>query len=789
MFESWIIDFRYAVRRLLSRPTYAALAVLTIALGAAGTAAIFSVVRTLLLDPLPIAREEKVGVFWMQYSWREEEFLGLRPQFPGFQLVAAYRPGGGTMEVPDGPMRQVPGFTVSAELFDVLDIQPMLGRTFRPGEDIVGAERVAVLSHAFWKELGADPGIVGKPIRLGGNAYTVVGVMPRGFWFPNPMTRIWTTAQMNPGNQSGQYSLIGRVAEDESIAHMEAPLARLTQMLGEKFKYNDPRWARTRNASITPVREVLVGDVRPSLLATLVGMGVILLIGCSNVASLMLGQVDACTTEIAVRAALGANRQRLIQQLVIESLLIGLIAGASGAAIAAIGFGVLVESLPLGTLADTVRLDWTVFWTSMLSSLGAALLVSIIPGIALWRGRHLQSTIGTMRTTSVSKRGGRIEGSLVITQMALAVVVVAGAGLLIRSVENLRSIDPGLKVDDVAVIDAVMPGRFTADQRRRAIQDMLPLLDSLPGVTSVAAAHKLPLTGWGDSWAIAVRGRPPLNASTALRMVTADYFTTLRIPILRGRNFEHSDMRKSERVVIINEALADKFFPGEDPIGQVLETFEGGERIVGVAGNALEAGLTDPRVPARYMLFEHVSPYGRVSFVLRTDDPDRMAAMLAAARSTITQARQFAVDRTSTMRNIFDLAVGPTGQIVTLLSLLGGLALILGSVGVYGVIWHYVQRRSRDYAIRIALGEQPSHVLWQVVGRGAALVTVGSAIGIAASFALTRLLSSLLYGIEPTDPLVMSAAVVTLLLVGILAAFVPARRASLTDPAQVLRQP
>jgi predicted permease len=790
-FESWIIDFRYAVRRLLSRPTYAALAVVTIALGAGGTAAIFSVVRTLLLDPLPIAHEEKVGIFWFQYSWREEEFLGLRPDFPGFERVAAYRPGGGTMEVPDGPMRQVRGFAVSAELFDVLGVAPMLGRTFRPGEDLVGAERVVVLSHAFWQELGGDPNMIGKPIRLGGNAFTVVGVMPRGFWFPNPATRIWTAAQMNPRNQSGQYSLIGRVAANQSIDHMEAPLARITEALGQRFQYNDPRWARTRNPSITPVRDIFVSDVRPSLLATLVAMGVILLIGCANVASLMLGQVDARNIELAVRTALGANRQRLIQQLVIEALLIGVIAGFCGAAVAAAGFDVLVGSLPLQALAETVQRDWTVFWACMFSAVASAMLVSIVPGIALWRGSHLQSTIQTMRTSGVGKRGGRLEGSLVVAQMALAVIVLAAAGLMIRSVQNLRSINPGFHVDDVAVVDAVLPGRFTPEQRLRAIENMLPSLDALPGVTSVAAVQKLALTGSGDNWGITVRGRPPLNATTAFRIVTANYFTTMRIPILRGRNFEPTDGQNSERVVIINQALADKFFPGEDPIGHVLETFEGGERIVGVAGNALEADLTDAPAPARYMLYERVAPqiYARLSFVLRTEHSDQMAALLATAHSTIAQEKQFAVDRTTTMRHIFDLAMGPTAQIVTLLSLLGGLALILGSVGVYGVIWHYVPRRSRDYAIRIALGEQPARVLWRVVGRGAALVAVGSAIGVGASFALTHLLSSLLYGIEPTDTLVMAAAVLTLLLVGILAAFVPARRASLTAPAAVLRQP
>jgi predicted permease len=449
---------------------------------------------------------------------------------------------------------------------------------------------------------------------------------------------------------------------------------------------------------------------------------------------------------------------------------------------------VLVQSLPLGALVENVRLEWTVFWASILSSLVAAVLVSIIPGFVLWRGSRFQSTISTTRTGGVDARGGRLEGGLVVAQMALAVLLVAGAGLLIRSVENLRSLDPGLDVEGVAVIDAVMPSRFTPEERRGAIQAMLPSLNALPGVTSVAAAQKLPLTNFGDNWGIAIQGRPPLNASTAFRMVTADYFTTMRIPIRSGRNFGPNDREGNERVVIVNEALADNFFAGEDPIGHVLQTFDGGERIVGVVGNALEAGLKNEAVPARYMLYDHVPPHARVSFVLRTDDPDRMPSLLAGARSTIAREHApFAVQQTTTMRNIFDLAMGPAGQLVTLLSLLGSLALILSAVGVYGVIWHYVLRRSRDYGIRIALGEQPSRVFGRVVGRAATLVSIGSAIGVAAALAVTRLLSSLLYGVESTDPVAMLAAVLILLLAGMVAAFVPARRASQTDPATMLR--
>lgn len=793
MFESWIMDARYAARRLMSRPTYAALAVLTLALGAGGTAAIFSIVRTLLLDPLPIAREAQVGVLWFGGSWREQEFLHLRPNFPGFQRMAAYRPNDVTLEVPGEPMRLVPGIAASAELFDVLGRAPMLGRGFRAGDDALGTELVVVLSHALWQELGADQAIVGKPLRLGGLTRTVVGVMPPGFWFPSPTTQVWTAAQLNPQNRSGQYTLIGRVADGFSLARMDGPLRALADTLAAAFQYPNPQWDKTKSPSITPARDFFVGDVRPSLLATLAAMALILLIACANVAALMLGQVDARSTEIAVRAALGANRQRLIQQLVIESVLIGVIAGILGAAIAASAFGVLVASLPLGALAETAGIDWTVFWASVTSALCAAMLVAIVPGVALWRGSTLQSALATTRTAGIGSRGGRLEGGLVIAQMALAVLLAAGAGLLIRSVANLKAIDPGVATEGVAVVDATMPTRFTAEERRLTVVQMLSSLQALPGVTSVAATQKLPLRGSGDNWGLRIRGRTDLQGTTtAFRMVTHDYFRTLGIPVRHGRGFEPSDREGSAPVVVINEALAAKFFPGEDPIGRVLQTFDDeGERIIGVVGNAAEALLTDAPVPARYMLYEHVAMvWHQVSFVLRTDRENGVPPLVEGARATIArEGSSLAVRDTTTMKNLFDLAIGPAGQIVTLLSLLAGLALVLGAVGVYGVISHYVTRRSKEYGIRIALGQAPSHVVRQVVGVGTVLVALGSLIGVAAAVVVTRLLGSLLYGVRATDPPALVGAVGVLLVVGVLAALVPARRASLTDPAVVLRQP
>jgi putative ABC transport system permease protein len=790
MYESWIMDVRYAVRRLMSRPVYASLAIATLALGAGGTAAVYSVARTILLDPLPVVKEEEVGVLWFNGSWREQEFLRLRPNFPGFQRLAAYRPDDLTLEAAGQPLRLIPGIAASSELFDVLGRSAMLGRTFRQGEDLLGAEAVAVLSHSLWEELGSDPNIVGKTLQLGGVARTVAGVMPRGFWFPSPATRVWTAARMNPEDQSGRYTLVGRVAEGQTIASMGDPLRALTQLLAANFRYPNPQWDKTRNPSIRSAREFFVGDVKQALVATSAAVAVILLIACANVAALMLGQVEARANENGVRAALGATRQRLLQQLLAESLLLGAVAGAIGAMLAVAGFNVLLQALPLGVLADTARLDWRVFWASMAAALGAAMLVATVPGAVLWRSGNLQSLLATTRTSGIGSRGGALESALVVGQMALAVLLAAGAGLLIRSVVNLRSIDPGVDVDGVAVIDTTMPGRMTTAERRLAVEAALAALRALPGVHAVGASQKLPLRGSGWNWGLTVRGRADVNATVATRFVTHDYFTVMGMSVRRGRTFSASDRTGSERVAIVNEALAARFFAGEDPIGQVLQlSANTTERVIGVVSDAAEASLLDGAVPARYLLYPQMPfLFPETSIVVRTTDHEHLAALVQAARQTIErESRHLAVHQATTLRHIFDLAVGPVGQLVSLVAVLTGLALVLGAVGVYGVISHFVQRRSREYGIRLALGQSPATVFGQILRRGAALVALGSAIGVAAALAAARALASMLYGVETYDPMSMAGAVGVLLVVGMLAALVPARRASLTDPAAVLR--
>ncbi|MCI0434986.1 MAG: ABC transporter permease, partial [Gemmatimonadetes bacterium] len=404
----------------------------------------------------------------------------------------------------------------------------------------------------------------------------------------------------------------------------------------------------------------------------------------------------------------------------------------------------------------------------------------------MWRS-DLRGSLSTSRTDGIGARGGRLEGALVVGQIALAVLLAAGAGLLIRSVVNLRAINPGLNPAGVVVADTTLPAQLSNDERRRAIVDAIPVLRGMPGVGAVAATVKLPLRGSGNNWGIQVQGKPHLDrTTTAFRMVTHDYFAALGIPITRGRGFQSSDRANSERVVIVNDALAAKYFEGEDPIGRIIHTGfdERGERIIGVIANLAEAQLTDAPVPARYMLYEQVPPvWPEVTFVVRAERPDEVARLLDMTRSTIqNNTRNLAIQKMATLASVFDLAVGAPQRVATLLSLLAGLALLLGAVGIYGVISHFVSRRTRDYGICIALGLPPQRVVSQIVRRGFAFAVIGSVLGLIAVVAGAQRLTTLLYNVRPGDAGALVAAVVVLLVIAMFASFIPAWRASRTDP-------
>jgi putative ABC transport system permease protein len=783
-------DSRYAVRVLRRRPMYALLSALTLGLGVGGTAAVYGVVRSVLFEPLPFAHEREVAVFWKKTDWTHEEYLYIRGRVPGFSEVALFRRHDVIVREGDGPARLVPAVSASAELFDVLGVGTLLGRGFRAGDDVSGAEPVAILSFGLWQEMGGNPSIIGTRATLDGTRRTVVGVMPRGVWFPDPAVRIWMPESLRPDSRNFNSTLVGRVTPNHDVRAMDAPVTQLAAMVGGRFDY-PAQWDKRQNPHVTPVRDDLVGPMRPALFATLGAMALILLIGCANVAALLLGQVDARSTEFAVRSALGARRQRLAQQLIVEVLLIAIGAGALGALLAWIGFSVITDVLPLGAWAESATPDWRVFASALLIAMAAALLVMLVPTIALYRS-DLQRVLSGVRTGGVHGRGGRLENGLVIVQVGLAVMITAGAALLARSVANLYAVEPGVRTDGVAVVDVVLRGGGNRDRREQTLTELMSALREVPGVQSVGVVQQLPLRGGGYRLGLRLPDRPELKElATEYRIVTPGYLETIGIALRRGRSIGTADRRDSERAVVINEALAQEYFAGVDPIGRLVAgDTDAPSRIVGVVANAAEKRLPDRAQPVRYVALAQMPWMDEaLSIVLRAVPGIEDTSLVQRARQTIARvAPSVALQQTTTMRHVLDTAIGPARQVVLLLSLMTALSLLLGAVGVYGVTAHYAARRRRDWAIRVALGLPGARVISHVVSHAALLVTAGIVIGAAGAAMLTRLLSSFLYGVSALDPIAFVTAGMALLAVGTAAAFLPAWRAGMADPLIALRE-
>jgi len=544
-------------------------------------------------------------------------------------------------------------FRSGPEHVQELGAAPLLGRGFQKGDDVPGAERIALLSFGLWQELGGRPSLIGSQVILDGIPRTVVGVMPRGFWFPDPSVRIWTPVPLRPESRSWNSTLIGRVAPGFDIRTLEAPLSRLTAMLDARFDY-PARLDKARPRVITPLRDDLLGPMRPAVLAALAATTLILLIACANVAALVLGQVDARSAEFAVRSALGASRQRLAQQLAIEVLLLATVAGALGAALARIGFTVVTDALPLGAWASTAP-DWRVFALAIAITVVAASVVLLVPIVSLSRG-DLRRVLSGARMGWIQGRGGRLESGLVVAQVALAVMIASGTALLTRSVSKMYAVQPGVRVQGVAVLDVVLPSTVGHARQEQILDRLLTALGELPGVASIGTVQQLPLRGGGYRVDLRVEGHPDIRgAATEYRMVTPGYLESVGIALRRGRTVKATDRRDAERVVVVNEAFARRYLAGVDPIGQSI----GGDadqpsRIVGVVADAAEKRLTDAAEPVRYVALAQQPWMDEAqSFVLRAAPGVAETSLLEPARRTIERvAPSAAVQQTTTMRRM-----------------------------------------------------------------------------------------------------------------------------------------
>ena len=639
--------------------------------------------------------------------------------------------------------------------------------------------------------MGSTPDVVGTRVFLEGRPRTVVGVLPAEFWFPDPAVRLFVPEPLTPESRSWNSTLIGRVARGHEVRSMGPAIAQLVGMLDERFDY-PAQWDKTVDARLTPVRDDLLGPIRPAVLATLAAMALIMLIGCANVAALVLGQVNARSNEFALRTALGARRPRLAQQLTIEVLLVAVVAGFAGAAIAWAGFRLMVRGLPLGALASDAAPDWRVFATAIGLATVAAVLVVLVPAIALYR-TDIRAVLNRARTGGV-EGSSRLESTLVIAQVTLAVLITVSATLLVRSVANLYSVEAGVRTDGVAIIDVVF-GPGGRARREQALAELIEALRNLPGAHSAGAAQKLPLRGGGYGLPLDIgRADAAQGMTTEYRVVTPGYLESVGISLRRGRTITEGDRADTERVVVINESFARTYLPGLDPIGRLiggdLENPPRPSRIIGVVADAAETHLTDEPPPVRYVALQQLPWMDTTqSLVLRAAPGVGEVSLLEPVRQLIARVTPtVAIQQTTTMRRVLDTAVGPARQMVLLLSMMATLALLLGGVGVYGVIAHLAARRRRDWAIRMALGCSGLRVVTSVLGQGAFLVSIGIGIGVLASVVLTRTLSSLLYGVSAVDVVTFAVAAVVLLAVGIAASLAPAWRAGTADPLISLRE-
>jgi len=797
-------DLRYALRWLVKNPGFTAVAVLTLALGIGANAAIFSVVRGILLKPLPYPQPERLVQIWEKAERRgrvRDEipfappvFRDWREQNRSFEDVAAYSDWTFNMTGGEAPER-LPATIVSAGFFRLLGVKPLAGRTFAPGEDTPGHDAVAVISSRLWaRRFGRDPRAVGSAVTLDGESYVVIGVVESGLPLYNldPGSEIYVPASHGQAldNRQGHYlNAIGRLKPGVSLAAARTDLAAVAARLEREHGTTDQGF----QANLVPARDQMVGEVRPALLAMLAAVAVVLLIAAANVANMLLARASSREKEIAVRVALGAGRGRLLRQLLTESLLLALGGSLVGLLIAFWGVDLLKAAAPsdIPRLAE-VHVDAGV----VLFALGVAIATGLVFGLVpAWQGSRSALADGLKdRGTSATRRGGRLRNGLVAAELALSLVLVVGAALLLQSFSRLSHARLGFEPGDVLTFQLDLSGaRYADDAAAAAFHDrLLERLRRLPGVAAAASISGLPLTAERTmNLAFSVEGRPPdpsKIATARYNSVDPDFFRALRVPLVRGRLFSAGDAAGAPRVAVVSETMARVYFPGEDPLGKRISLARDGTEwttVVGIVGDTRDVSPDRAPEPQMYMPYAQ-RPLGGISVLLRSSRSPRALTSEAHAAISALDPEQ-PVYEFRTMDEVVASSLGQPRFRTLLLALFGGLALALASVGIYGVMAYSVSQRTQEIGIRMALGAAAGDVLRLVLGQVLRLALVAVGVGIAGALAMSHSLSSLLYGVRPTDPATFAA--VALLLVGVagLAAYVPARRAARVDPTVALR--
>lgn len=791
-------DVRVALRQLWRRPAYTVLGAGTLALAIGATVALSSIALGLLVRPLPVADEERLQVFWSDFNWRGVEFDFVKERQRAFSGLAAYSNEGYTLRVNE-QSSMVLATVGSAELFDVLGARPLMGRTFRNGDDRPGAAPITVVSHGFWQqELGGDPNVIGRRIELEGAPVEVVGVMPRGFYFPSPMFRIWRPLLLDPASDNyqgnGWLVLVGRERDGLSRGERDSDVQAIAAALGKRFTYPEA-WDKTRGAAVTPLRDYTRGALRPAVLLLQAAVLLVLAIACANVAALVLARTTDRVEELALRVALGAGRGRLVRQVLAESVVLSVLAGAMGAGLAAAGFRTLVARLPLAEgLEDTLAVDWTLFALTVGVSLALGLVVALAPVRALLRGQ-LQGLGRERSSGGVATSGARRTHTvLVAAEVALAVLLVAGATMFTRSVSRLYAIDAGFDTTNVAALDLVAPTRVMAGAERQAfLERVLSRVAAMPGVAAAGLVTRLPLRDGGWQGTVTIEDRADLRdgrePNALYRIISPGYFDAMGIAVLDGRPFSTGDGNGALPVGIVSASFAEQMWPGRSPLGRrVQHTFGDEARWVTVVGVTEESRMTrmtgDNPLVLYVPLAQSDAPEGPVLVAKGAGGAPPLAAIHAAVRETDDRV---AIGRVTSLDAVVAAAIAEPLRLRFFLSVLGALALVIGVVGIYSVVSYAVTRRRTEFGVRLALGASPARILGDVMSSSLVPVAVGVVAGTAGSLALSSTVARAIYGVAPTDGVSLAIAAATLFSAGVLATLIPAARAGRTDPLAALR--
>ena len=818
--NGFLQDLRYGWRTLAKSPGFTAVAVVTLALGIGANSSIFSLINTVLLRPLPFNEPDRLVMISEIRAASNDanlpisghEFVAWREQTRNFESMAIIRGDGFNLTGAGDPI-SVSALRVSSKFFSVLEVAPLLGRTFMTGED---QERnpIVVLNAALWRaRFGSDPDIVGKTVTLSDQKYTVIGVMQRqcvGAWL-NSDPDVWLPIDLpDEARRVGRHSnnVIARLKPNVTLEQAQSELALVAERLEQQYPNNNVG----HGVKIDSLHEATVGGVRLALLVLFGAVGFVLLIACANVANLLLTRAAGRQKEIAIRTALGAGRLRLVRQMLTESCLLAVMGGGVGVLL---GLWI-IDLLPKIKAVNIPRIEQIGIDVRVLAvTLGLSLLTGIITGLApaMQSSRfNLSQSLNDGTRTSAGLGRRRIGSLLVILEVALALVLLAGGGLMLRSFVRLIDVDPGFDPRNVLRLDLSLPSPRYAppQQQKRFYAELIDKIKALPGVEAVGATTQTPLSP-GDNWGpFSIEGRPApapgQETFAAMRTVSSDYFRVLRVPLKKGRYFTDADarialpvMRWFERqpypehyneaqpapAIIINETMARMFFANEDPLGKRISIIASPWlTIVGVVGDIHHTGLSTRPNPEMY-LSDLQEPSGSMAVMVRTSgDPLTLAAAVREQVSAVDNDQPVAI---TTMEQIFFNSVGRQRFNMLLLSIFGALALAMAVVGVYGVINYSVAQRTQEIGIRIALGAKRRDILRLVVGDGMVLAALGLSIGLVGALALTRLISGLLFGVSPTDPVTFVAVSVLLASVALLASYIPARRAMNVDPMVALR--